>query len=171
MELLVKEIGARVSGSGSTAAGLDAVRAWMIDRELPTDGVVLDDGSGLSDRNRVTCALLSAVLQEGGPDGLVAEGLARPGQAGTLDDRLLDPQLVDRVRAKTGTLRNVTALSGWVRTEGEVELNFSIVQNRPDGVGAGDAEAQQRLLSALLDYPERPDLDRVAPSDPVQGAG
>lgn len=170
MELLVKEIGLEVSGTGSTAAGLDAIRAWMAERGLPTEAVVLDDGSGLSDRNRVTCALLSAVLADDGAEGPVAAGLARPGEPGTLDDRLLDPELRDRVRAKTGTLRSVTSLSGWLRTVPGADLNFAIVQNRPGGaVGADDAAVQRDLLLAMLGFPDRPALDQVAPLAPVDG--
>ena len=40
-ERLLKEMGLSASGTGSTAAGLDAVRGWLADSGLPADGVVL----------------------------------------------------------------------------------------------------------------------------------
>lgn len=165
MELLVKEIGLQTSGTGSTAAGLEAVRGWVAGTGLPADGLVIDDGSGLSEENRLTCALLSKVLETEGSDGVVAEGLARPGEPGTLDDRLLEPELRDRVRAKTGTLRPVTALSGWLRTVPEQDLGFAFVINRPGGqVTEADTALQGELLEAMLGYPQTPDAALLAPA-------
>lgn len=172
MELLLKEVGLAASGTGSTAAGLDAVRGWLEGTDLPAEGVVLDDGSGLSEQNRVTCALLAGVLADGGPQGLLADGLARPGEAGTLDDRFLDPPLRDRLRAKTGTLRPVTALSGWLRTVPERDVGFAFVLTRPDGrVGEADTLLQTDLLEAMTTYPQTPDDAALAPAAPIPGSG
>lgn len=164
MEMLVKEIGLQESGTGSTAAGLEAIEGWMAGSGLPTDGVVLDDGSGLSEKNRVTCALVSDVLQRDGVDGVLANGLARPGQAGTLDDRFQEASLRDRLRAKTGTLRPVTALSGWLDTTSGADLAFSFIQNRPGAqVSAADTALQTRLLESMLTYPQRPAMEDMSP--------
>lgn len=168
MELLVKEIGLQASGTGSTEAGLAAIRDWLAGSGLPAEGVVLDDGSGLSEQNRVTCALLTSLLERDGADGVIAAGLARPGEAGTLDDKLTAPELDGRVRAKTGTLRPVTALSGWLRTVPESDLGFAIVLTRPDGqVTAADTALQEDLLVALLGHPDRPDPTQLVPAAPV----
>ena len=164
VELLVKEMGLQSSGTGSTEAGLTAMREWLAASGLPADGVVLDDGSGLSEENRVTCALLTGLLQDDGADGVIAAGLARPGEPGTLDDKLLAEDLRGRVRAKTGTLRPVTALSGWLRTVPERDLGFSFIINRPDGqVTEADGALQQDLLTAMLTYPQTPDPAQLAP--------
>ncbi len=172
VELLLKEIGLQSSGSGSTAAGLSAVNEWLAGSGLPTEGVVLADGSGLSEQNRVTCALLSSLLEQDGPDGVIATGLAVPGEDGTLDDKLLDPELNGRVRAKTGTLRPVTALSGWLRTVPERNLGFSFLINRPGGqITAADSALQADLLQAMLGYPETPDPALLSPAAPVAPNG
>ena len=52
------------------------------------------------------------VLRSGGSDGTVAAGLAVPGEAGTLYDRFPGDGLAMRLRAKTGSLKASTALSG-----------------------------------------------------------
>lgn len=164
MEMLVKEIGLVESGTGSTRAGLDAISEWMAASGIPTDGVVLDDGSGLSEKNRVTCALISEVLQRDGSDGALAAGLARPGQEGTLDDRFQEASLRDRLRAKTGTLRPVTALSGWLDTTAGTDLAFSFIQNRPGAqVSAADTALQTKLLESMLTYPQRPAVEEMSP--------
>jgi D-alanyl-D-alanine carboxypeptidase/D-alanyl-D-alanine-endopeptidase (penicillin-binding protein 4) len=165
VEMLVKEIGLEVSGTGSTAAGLQAIRDWLAASGLPAGGVVLDDGSGLSEENRVTCALLASLLQADGSEGVIAAGLARPGEPGTLDDKLLAQDLRGRVRAKTGTLRTVTALSGWLRTVPERDLGFSFIINRPGGqVTEADTSLQADLLTAMLGYPQTPDPAQLSPT-------
>ena len=168
MEMLVKEIGVQNGGTGSTEAGLAAIRGWVDGSGLPADGVELVDGSGLSEENRLTCRYLSALLEQQGADGVVANGLARPGEPGTLDDRLLDPDLAGRVRAKTGTLRPVTALSGWLSTVPERNLGFSYVINTTDRqVNESDEALQEQLLESMLSYPDRPDLAELSPGAPV----
>jgi D-alanyl-D-alanine carboxypeptidase/D-alanyl-D-alanine-endopeptidase (penicillin-binding protein 4) len=172
VELLVKEIGLQASGTGSTAAGLEAIRGWLDASGLPADGVVLTDGSGLSEENRATCALLAGLLEADGPEGVIAAGLARPGEPGTLDDRLLAADLRDRVRAKTGTLRPVTALSGWLRTVPERNLGFSFVINRPGGqITEADTALQGDLLTAMLSYPQTPDPAQLVPAAAAPPAG
>lgn len=169
MEMLVKEMGLQGGGSGSTAAGLTEIREWITANGLPDQDVVLDDGSGLSEKNRLTCGLLAGVVEREGPEGVIANGLARPGRPGTLNDRLLSSTLRDRVRAKTGTLRPVTALSGWLSTVPGADLAFSFVVNRPQAqVTAADTALQSRLLEAMTAYPERPELTVLSPTPPVE---
>lgn len=171
-ELLLKEMGRASGGAGSTQAGTAVVQQWLEANKLPTEGVVLVDGSGLSDQNRVTCALLGDVLRASGPDGTLAQGLARPGRAGTLEDRLTGDDLRDRVRAKTGTLRNVTALSGWLDTVPGRRLQFAMLANTGGReVQAADTAVQGDLLRALLAYPQTPPPEQLVPTAPVAPAG
>ena len=166
-EMLVKEVGALKGAGGSTAAGLDVVRAWIESSGLPAEGVTFDDASGLSDADRVTCTFLATLLGNGGPDGVVADGRAVPGQPGTLDDRFTSGELRDRLRAKTGTLRQATGLSGWLTTRPSAPLAFSILTNTSGRqITAADIEVQDRLLTAMLDYPASPDLAALSPAPP-----
>ncbi len=167
-ELLVKELGAQQGAGGSTAAGLDVLRTWIESAGIPAEGVTFDDASGLSGADRATCSFLATLLSSGGPDGVVANGLAVPGQPGTLDDRMTGDDLRDRVRAKTGTLRDATGLSGWLTTRPSVPLAFSILTNTPNRqITAEDISLQSRLLTAMLDYPASPDLAALSPAPPT----
>jgi D-alanyl-D-alanine carboxypeptidase/D-alanyl-D-alanine-endopeptidase (penicillin-binding protein 4) len=114
IELLTKELGLKEYGSGSTAAGLRAVRADLASDGLPVKGFVNADGSGLSRTDKVTCALLVGVLRRAGPDGLLVRDLPVAGRTGTLAQEMHGTIAAGRVRAKTGTLDDVKALSGWV---------------------------------------------------------
>lgn len=168
MEMLVKEIGVQTSDTGSTEAGLAAIRTWIEESGLPAEGTEIVDGSGLSEQNRLTCRYVSALLEQQGTDGVVANGLARPGEPGTLDDRLLEADLQGRVRAKTGTLRPVTALSGWLQTVPERNLGFSYIINTTDRqVNEADEALQADLLESMLSYPDRPELTELSPGAPV----
>ena len=81
-ELLVKEIGYRESGAGTTKAGVRVLRRKVEGLGLPTDGVVIKDGSGLDHSDRLTCALIERLLAQAGPTSAVGEGLAVAGTFG-----------------------------------------------------------------------------------------
>lgn len=169
-ELLLREIGLAVAGDGSTVAGAGAVTDWAGAQGLPVDGNVVVDGSGLSSGNKVTCELLASVLRADGPDGPVSSSLAIPGQPGTLFDRFGGQEWPARLKAKTGTLNEVTALSGWLITRPGSTLDFEIVTNTADRrVTADDIAFQSRLLTALLDQPVAPPVEEAGPLPPTQG--
>lgn len=170
-EMLLKEMGAAKDGAGSTKAGIQVLVSDLAARGLPIDGLVMEDGSGLSRGNRVTCRLIDAVLTADGPTGVLSSGLARPGQPGTLDDRFLRGPLRDRLAAKTGTLSGITGLSGWLTTDAGRALAFSTLQN-PAGraVQAADMALQGQLLEALLSYPQTPPVDQLRPLPPAAAA-
>jgi D-alanyl-D-alanine carboxypeptidase/D-alanyl-D-alanine-endopeptidase (penicillin-binding protein 4) len=112
-EVLGKGLGARIQGPpGTIAKGAASIRNWAAGRGVE---FVLFDSSGLSYDNRVTAAgiveLLGQVELE--PWGNALRQSLPTGGQGTLEDRLHDV----RVRAKTGTLEDISALSGWVHSE------------------------------------------------------
>ena len=84
---------------------------------LPTDGVRLGDGSGLEATNTVTCGVLAAALRDGPPAPPLA-GRRRAVRHPAL--RLAGTPLEGRLAAKTGTLRGVTGLAGFVDGGGAV---------------------------------------------------
>ncbi len=163
-ELLVKEIGLRTSGTGTTAAGTAAVLEWARSVGLPMEGAVLADGSGLSRDNRLSCRTMVAVLERVGPVGGLADWLARPGRPGTLDDRMTGNDLTDRVRAKTGSLDGVRSLSGWLDLASGRSLAFAIGAVGGDGLDSATLEAlEERILAASLGYPAVPPADLLRP--------
>ncbi len=163
-ELLVKEMGVAAGKGGTTEAGLAVLRSTLEQAGLPTDGLVLVDGSGLDRADRVSCATLDALLEHTGPDGPIEDGLPVAGTSGTLVDRYTRSVAKGKVRAKTGSLRDVTSLSGWVTTDPGAQLSFAIVVNTPDRqVTNDDILATQRITEALLSYPATPDLAALGP--------
>lgn len=144
-ELLVKEIGVRRSGRGTTADGVGALVAALGARGLPTAGSKILDGSGLSDSQHVTCRLLALAVAQRAP-GL--EGLPIAGRTGTLRNRLRGTVGEGRVRGKTGSLDGVSALSGVVDSLGGRRLSFAYVANDL-AIGRSLREQQDALALAL----------------------
>jgi len=171
-ELLVKELGIAAGGPGSTAAGVAELQKWVAASDLPAEGVSFADGSGLSPDDKVTCAFLSALLAADGSAGEIAGSMAVPGQPGTLDDRFLSEPLRSSLRAKTGTLQQVTALSGWLRTSASKNLGFSFLINTGSrNVNSSDLTIQREILQALLSYPDELPLDSLTPLAPEPPKG
>lgn len=128
-ELLLKQLGAVDRGLGSSAAGAVAVRRALGEAAVPLTGVRIVDGSGLSSRNRLTAAAVIGILVVAWNDPAIrpsfVHSLAVAGVNGTLEDRLERPPARGAVLAKTGTLSESSALSGYVRGK----WAFAVIQN------------------------------------------
>jgi D-alanyl-D-alanine carboxypeptidase/D-alanyl-D-alanine-endopeptidase (penicillin-binding protein 4) len=94
--------------------------------------VLLEEGSGLSRRDVITpnatVALLSYMNRHPLAD-VYRDALPVAGVDGTLKNRMKGTAAAGNVRAKTGTLRYVYTLSGYVTTAGGERLAFSILLN------------------------------------------
>jgi D-alanyl-D-alanine carboxypeptidase/D-alanyl-D-alanine-endopeptidase (penicillin-binding protein 4) len=148
-ELLLKQLGAVLAGSGTTAAGAAVVRSILADHRIPLAGVRIADGSGLSALDRLTPKALVTVLQRAWTDRDLRPVLFRilpvAGRDGTLENRMARPPARGNVRAKTGTLENASALSGFVRER----YAFAILQNAPRLSPYAARAAQDRFATVL----------------------
>ena len=128
-EMLLKELGARELGAGTTAAGARVVRRVLEERDVPLAGVRIADGSGLSLLDRLTARAVTSLLVSAASDPRIGNvffgSLPVAGVSGTLEDRMEGAPAYGQVRAKTGTTRNASALSGFVGTR----YVFAILQN------------------------------------------
>jgi D-alanyl-D-alanine carboxypeptidase/D-alanyl-D-alanine-endopeptidase (penicillin-binding protein 4) len=128
-ELLLKQLGAVELERGTSAAGASVVMRTLAEAGVPTAGVRIVDGSGLSRLDRLTAESLGGLLKVAWADPIVRPALlaALPvaGVNGTLEGRLRRPPARGRVLAKTGTTRDASALSGYVRNR----FAFAVLQN------------------------------------------
>ncbi len=140
-ESLVKEIGYRSTGKGTTTSGLRAIARLHGGLCLNATGLMAD-GSGLSVRNvrsaRQWRILLQAVRDQDWARPFV-QGLPVAGRGGTLATRFVGTPAQDRVRAKTGTINGTRTLSGYATTVSGRQAVFSIVVNGPNVAQANDA--------------------------------
>jgi len=162
-ELLVKELGLRLGGAGTTEAGAAVVRQSLEQRGLDIAQFAVVDGSGLARENLQSCQTLETLLDESSPGTVVADGLAVAGRSGTLTNRYGDSPLAGVLRAKTGSLNEVATLAGIVPTAAGL-INFAQLLNGLPLDDEAGTTLQDRLVEILATWPERPDPDQVAPS-------
>ncbi|HEX4903211.1 MAG TPA: D-alanyl-D-alanine carboxypeptidase/D-alanyl-D-alanine-endopeptidase [Acidimicrobiales bacterium] len=163
-ELLLKELGLQLEGSGTFEAGARAVARLLAEAGFDVARTAVVDGSGLADGNRLDCALLVDVLGHDATRDALRDGMPVAGQTGTLADRWLDTPVAGRVRAKTGTLNQVTGLAGYVDAPGG-EITFALVANvsEPERIRLEVIGAQQSLVEVLAAHPDRPDVSALEP--------
>jgi D-alanyl-D-alanine carboxypeptidase/D-alanyl-D-alanine-endopeptidase (penicillin-binding protein 4) len=153
-EQLLKAVGHASAGTGTTATGAAAARRMLTSAGARTDGVFVADGSGLSRANRLTTTaivdLLSALYVSDGGQAVI-RGLPIAARTGTLHTRMYGTAAAGRVRAKTGTLNGVSALSGVVTCNSGRVLAFSILMNGPASATRKRA-AQDRIAAAVAAY-------------------
>jgi serine-type D-Ala-D-Ala carboxypeptidase/endopeptidase (penicillin-binding protein 4) len=148
-ELLLKQLGAVDGSAGTTAGGAEAVRRALREAAVPLAGVRIADGSGLSSLNRLTAAAVIGILVVAWNNPAIrpsfVRSLAVAGVNGTLEDRLERPPARGAVIAKTGTLRESSALSGFVRGR----WVFTVIQNGRPVSQFWARRAQDRFVSVL----------------------
>jgi serine-type D-Ala-D-Ala carboxypeptidase/endopeptidase (penicillin-binding protein 4) len=169
-ELLLKEIGVRGGGEGSTLAGGTVMVSTLAGTGVRVDGVAPVDGSGLALDNLVTCQALTDVLDIAGSDSPLADTLAVSGVSGTLRNRLVDTPAVGRLRAKTGSLRHVATLAGFIDSQNGRTYTFAVMANLTDGEFmpglAFDLQDELALILATL-----PDLEVTSDLEPLAPVG
>ncbi|VXB96127.1 D-alanyl-D-alanine carboxypeptidase/D-alanyl-D-alanine-endopeptidase [Citricoccus sp. K5] len=137
---------------GSFAGAAQTIKETLADLEVDTTGMALVDASGLSGKNLVSAAQLTAAMQVAttAPDLEAAvTGLPVAGEQGTLEQRMVGTDAAGNVQAKTGTLSSVASLTGTVQTEDGRTLLFSFVANNQPGVLTNARFAVDRGAVAL----------------------
>lgn len=158
-ECLFKSAGRRPSGReealkpGSWAAGgqfaAQTLQSWGID----TSGMIASDGSGLSRDNRASAAQLVQVLRRMYLDTKVGhlfiESMSLNATDGTLRKRMKD--IPARVRAKTGYLKGIRSLSGYVMAGEDRWYAFSVIFNNIPGGTAPYNRIHDNICRALIE--------------------
>ncbi|MFQ5807761.1 MAG: D-alanyl-D-alanine carboxypeptidase/D-alanyl-D-alanine-endopeptidase, partial [Phycisphaerae bacterium] len=139
---------------GSWGDGDKAIRAFLRECEIDDRHLVVADGSGLSDENKVTSRLLTDLfaVMFARPDGKAfVDSLARGGVNGSLEKRFAG--LEGHVFAKTGYISGVRALSGYVRTYDGEWLTFAIIYNNIPGSVKPYEALQDEAVRLLIQWP------------------
>jgi D-alanyl-D-alanine carboxypeptidase/D-alanyl-D-alanine-endopeptidase (penicillin-binding protein 4) len=162
-EMLLKIMGAQANGPGSSARGVTVVREELTKMGVDTEGLVMVNGSGLFDGNQVAPRHVTETLVAAYRDPAIraeyVAHLAVAGSDGTLKSRLEDLPRPRMVRAKTGTLRDVIALSGYVLGEPESSVAFSFLANGIAGKQADAKKLADDIVMALAAYAVQPATD------------
>ena len=138
-------------GDGTEAHARTVIREWLARRGIPTKGLVIENGAGLSRRARISATTLGALLRRAYEGPLRAEFVASLPLAavdGTMRARLEGPRTAGKAHLKTGLLDGVRALAGYVHLRYLGDLVVVVLQNAP-GVQNG---AGTRVQDALLEW-------------------
>ncbi len=133
-EQLTKFMGAVKKGRpGSTAKGIEVIEDYLASLGIPRGTYTLENGSGLSAVSRISASQLVRVLAASyrnhklQPDFI--ESLSILGVDGTMKKWRGEPNLRGWLRAKTGSLANVSCLSGYVPMQNGEIAAFAILAN------------------------------------------
>ena len=161
-EMIFKSLGGEGHARPAKSADAADVVTSFLGRIGATDtGLVIKNGSGLFDANRVTAWSTVELLRWAWRDPEVqpeyVAQLSTGGVDGTLHKRFRQELTRRRVRAKTGTLDDVITLSGYLlRDGGRGPIAFSVLFNHVGGKQDGARHATDRLVELIARWAARP---------------
>lgn len=151
-ELYLRLLGKLEGTEGSIAQGTRVVRQFLVNTGINDGDVLLFDGSGLSADDRITPRAMTKLLVYASRQSWGAawrDSMPIAGVDGTLSGRFKNSAVKGRVWAKTGTLSEATALSGYVATTSGKTLAFSILINNRKPESPAETQAIDRIVEAI----------------------
>lgn len=136
---------------GAWATGASAVVEMLQRAGINGDGLRVADGSGLSRENRCSArqlAALNAWLHRSPYADVYRESLAVAGVDGSLRKRMKSED--GRVRGKTGTMRGIRTLSGYVDDDSGPRYAFAVMFNNYPGTSGPYKDIQDKICSLLV---------------------
>jgi D-alanyl-D-alanine carboxypeptidase/D-alanyl-D-alanine-endopeptidase (penicillin-binding protein 4) len=127
-------IGARASGQGTEQSGANAIGAWLASRGLNFPELRIENGSGLSRHARISARHVGDLLVDAYRSPyrtILMRSLAVAGVDGTMKRRLKGSQVRGRGFFKTGSLRDVRSIAGYVKAADGKTYVMAILHNDP----------------------------------------
>ena len=154
-EMMLRLLGARRRGVGSAEAGREAASEFLRRVGVEPSAWAMQDGSGLSRSDVLTpheMVSLLAAMDRHPRAAAFRETLPIAGRDGTLKNRMKGGAADGRVVAKTGTLRQVNALAGYVTARGGSRLAFVAVANHHTAGGSAATSALDEIGALLASF-------------------
>jgi D-alanyl-D-alanine carboxypeptidase/D-alanyl-D-alanine-endopeptidase (penicillin-binding protein 4) len=154
-EQVLRTLGAKDDAPSTWQGSKQEVLAFLKRVGIDTSTLNIHNGSGLYDGNEVSPRQFVKLLRymsfhRWAPEYLAS--LAIAGTDGTLARRMPDGLVRGNVRAKTGTLNEVSALSGYLRTQSGRMVVFSVLVNDPPRRAWHYRPVQDRIVEALAGF-------------------
>jgi D-alanyl-D-alanine carboxypeptidase/D-alanyl-D-alanine-endopeptidase (penicillin-binding protein 4) len=151
-ELLLRLLGKTEASDGSFVQGARVVRQFLVDSGIDDRDFFLYDGSGMSPNDRVAPRAFTHLLSWASHQPWGAEWrdtFPIGGIDGTLQNRFKNSPLTGKLWAKTGTLNEVNALSGYLTSASGRVLAFSIIVNGRRPGSDAESQAIDRIAEAI----------------------
>jgi D-alanyl-D-alanine carboxypeptidase/D-alanyl-D-alanine-endopeptidase (penicillin-binding protein 4) len=147
-------LGRTQRGSGSTAAAREALTRWLALRVgAAAAGTVIDNGSGLSRDTRMSAHAMAHLLQVAWASPVMPELMASLPVAGVDGTLRRAKTVAGRAHLKTGSLRDVAAVGGYVLGDSGRRQVLVAIINHPN---ANEARAALEALAAWTAADARP---------------
>ncbi len=153
-EKLLTSVGYFIGKKPTKETGIDHVLTHLNKNKFDTAGLTYADGSGLSRANHVTpiaqVKYLAEIMKK--PYfNIFYDSLPKAGETGTLKKMFINSSAIGKLRAKTGTLSNVKALTGYVDTKSGERLCFSLLVNNFSNMQLAK-QRMQALMESIVEY-------------------
>jgi len=138
----------KLQQTSSADLGLQTVQKFLNEIGIPSDSIIQWDGSGLSRHNLITpssAVQLYTYMSKSRYANAWRDSLTLGATDGTLKNRFKDTSAAANVRGKTGTIDQVSSLSGYVTTTAGEKLVFSILVN-----GVNDVRIRQAAIDEII---------------------
>jgi serine-type D-Ala-D-Ala carboxypeptidase/endopeptidase (penicillin-binding protein 4) len=151
-ELLLRLLGKLRGNDGSFVQGARVVRQFLVSAGVDDGDFFLYDGSGMSADDRIAPRAITKLLTYAAGQSWGAAWRATlpiAGVDGTLSGRFKNSPLKGKMWAKTGTLNETNALSGYMTTSSGKTLTFSIMVNGHRPESNVERQAMDRIAEAI----------------------
>ncbi|MBC7863341.1 MAG: D-alanyl-D-alanine carboxypeptidase/D-alanyl-D-alanine-endopeptidase [Bacteroidia bacterium] len=132
-ETLLRTIAHRKNGVGTTSAGTDLVTEFWKGRGVETEGLFMNDGSGLSRANAISPLVQATILSKIYKDSLIYKSfnasLPVSGESGGMIGIGKGTCAQGNMRAKSGYITRARSYAGYVKTKSDEEYCFSFIVN------------------------------------------
>jgi D-alanyl-D-alanine carboxypeptidase/D-alanyl-D-alanine-endopeptidase (penicillin-binding protein 4) len=153
-ELMLRLLGREKGNGGTVEGGLEVIRGFLSQADIRPEEYSFYDGSGLSRENLVTPHAIVKLLTYASkqPWGQqYQDTLPIGGVDGSLAERFKSSTSLGRVKAKTGSLNHVNALSGYLTTMKGEHIVFSIIGNNHTLTNRKALEAIDSIVKVVID--------------------
>ena len=150
-ETLLRAFGLARGKEGSTAASAEEMLFYWKNAGVPTKGVTLVDGSGLSRSNRVTADFINGILRKMGENEDYASFMPLAGQEGTLSEFLKGTPLDSYVAMKTGSMNGIQCYAGYKLDEVFAPTHSIVIIMNEIGPRRSARKAAENLLLDVFD--------------------
>jgi D-alanyl-D-alanine carboxypeptidase/D-alanyl-D-alanine-endopeptidase (penicillin-binding protein 4) len=153
-EHLLKELGKQFRNSGSVSAGLEVINEFLQNAGVSTDGMFIEDGSGLSPLNSVNTLemvrLLNYMAARGKYFTEFKLSLPDAGKNGTLTNYFRDPVFGSNLKAKSGSMTRVRSYAGYFTAASGKKMTFCIIVNNYTGPSGHIIESIEEMLRYII---------------------
>lgn len=156
-ETILRAIGHREKGYGSTFGGVGAVYSFWKNHGVDLQGLYMVDGSGLSRHNSITTLQLVSMLKVLAKDSAVFpafyKSLPIAGESGTIRKLAGGTAAEGNVRAKSGTMSRVKSYAGYVDTKSGQRLAFAMIGNNTQWETTELRDKFEKLFVLMAELP------------------